>query len=125
MQTLLVFLGGGTGSICRYWVSRWLAGPPGAWPIATLTVNLLGCFVLGLLLTQRDRLGSAGLLLLATGFCGGFTTFSTFALESRELLNGRSPIGVSYPLLSISLGLGAASLGDWVGRWLNGGIKPL
>jgi fluoride exporter len=120
MQTLLVFLGGGTGSICRYWVARWVGTE--TWPIATLTVNLLGCFVLGLLLTQRDRLGSDGLLLLTTGFCGGFTTFSTFAVESRGLLGDRSPIGISYPLLSVILGIAAAGLGDWVGGWLQG--KP-
>jgi fluoride exporter len=117
MQTLLVFLGGGTGSICRYWVARWFG--TATWPIATLTVNLLGCFVLGLLLTQRDRLGSDGLLLLATGFCGGFTTFSTFAVESRGLLSERSAIGISYPVLSVILGIGAAGLGDWVGRLLT------
>jgi fluoride exporter len=116
MNSLLVFIGGGTGSICRYWVARWFG--TATWPIATLTVNLLGCFVLGLLLTQRDRLGSDGLLLLATGFCGGFTTFSTFAVESRGLLSERSAIGISYPLLSIILGIGAAGLGDWVGHLL-------
>ncbi len=125
MQTILVFLGGGTGSICRYWVARWMSGTAATWPIATLTVNLLGCFILGFLLTQRQPLGTNGLLLLATGFCGGFTTFSTFAVESRGLLMARSPLGVSYPLLSVILGIGAAGLGDWVGRWLNGEIKPL
>ena len=86
MGWLYVFLGGGLGSLARYGVARWL--PPaetvnGDFPWATLVANLLACIVLGIGvgLTGRELLERPAQLFLLTGFCGGFSTFSTYALE--------------------------------------------
>ncbi len=87
---LLVGLGGGAGSVARYlcqrWISEWVAYP---WPVGTFIVNVSGCFVIGVILGLADRnnlIASEWRLLLATGFCGGYTTFSAFAFENAGLL---------------------------------------
>ncbi|MGL6076375.1 MAG: fluoride efflux transporter CrcB [Fimbriiglobus sp.] len=83
-EWLCVFAGGGTGAIFRAWVSRWLAQPDG-FPWATLAINVLGSAFLGVLTVLcKDR--PTWFLLLGTGFCGGFTTFSTFSVELVRLL---------------------------------------
>ena len=90
MGWLLVFVGGGVGSLARYGLARWL--PPaelahGEVPWHTLAANLLACAVLaaGVVLVSRGTLGKEQQLLVLTGFCGGFSTFSTFALETLTL----------------------------------------
>jgi fluoride exporter len=82
---LLIILGGGVGSACRYLLSTFAnrsLGDSFAW--GTMAVNLLGCLAIGFLvgLIDRSLLPKAYRLLLVTGFLGGFTTFSSFALES-------------------------------------------
>lgn len=120
MKTLAGFLLVGTGSFlgggARYLVARWLPGPAvGAFPWATFAVNVAGCSLLGLL----AGLGTAGRavdprvrLLLATGFCGGFTTFSTFMDENLSLLRGGRPGAFAlYAAASLVLGFAAIVLG--------------
>lgn len=82
---LLVALGGALGSVGRYLFSRWMTG---TFPWGTLTVNLLGSLLIGLLtgLVAKGSLSPEMKLLLVTGFCGGFTTFSTFANESFSMM---------------------------------------
>ncbi|PHI21623.1 fluoride efflux transporter CrcB [Lewinellaceae bacterium SD302] len=110
MNFLLVFLGGGLGSCARYGIGRLLTG--GNWsqfPIATLLANLLACLVLGygLSLAASGRLTEAQKLILLTGFCGGFSTFSTFSAEILNLwASGRSGTAALYTLLSIASGVG-------------------
>ena len=87
---LLVGLGGGLGSIARYISQRWVTSFfPGAFPLGTFAVNFIGCFLIGVLwgLAYKNvqYLPSWNLFLMA-GFCGGFTTFSAFTLESIGLL---------------------------------------
>ena len=80
----LVFFGGGAGAVCRFLIGRWLA-VPGGFPWATFGINVAGSFFLGLLAVLcKDRPGL--LALLGAGFCGGFTTFSTFSLETLRML---------------------------------------
>ena len=84
---LLVFLGGGLGSGLRYLVTITMNQYSKVLPFGTFTVNMLGCLLIGLILgyAQRENtLTSNQTLLLATGFCGGFTTFSAFANENLE-----------------------------------------
>lgn len=87
MNVLLVFVGGGLGSLCRYGLGLWLA-PSGSFPLGTFVANLLSCIILGVLvaLASRQLLSPEYRLLLITGFCGGFSTFSTFSYELVQLI---------------------------------------
>ena len=92
---LLVALGGALGSVGRYLVSRWMTG---AFPWGTLTVNLVGCLLIGLLtgLMSKGFLSPEMKLLLVTGFCGGFTTFSTFANESFSMMKAGDVLMMAF-----------------------------
>lgn len=120
MNWLLVFLGGGMGSLARYGLTFVFAPPvlkDGGLPWATLTANLLACVVLGsgIALAGREVFDKPGQLLLLTGFCGGFSTFSTFAAELLQLAqNGHGFQAFIY--LSLSLLSGVAGL--WVAMGL-------
>ncbi len=109
MTWLLVFAGGGFGSALRYGLGRWAvsAGREAIW--ATLLVNVVACALLGWLAaeTQRTELSTSTRLLLATGFCGGLSTFSTFSLEAVALVQqGRTTSAILYVGASLLLGLG-------------------
>lgn len=116
---IFVGLGGGAGAICRYLMGMLPILQRGTFPLATLTINLLGSFLIGLI-AQKTQ-GPAGLdpnlvLLLKVGFCGGFTTFSTFSLESLTLLEeGKWGMFALYALLSLVLCIAGAALGKAVG----------
>lgn len=115
MTVLLVLLGGGIGAPARYLTDRWVQSRHRLrFPLGTLLVNLAGCLILGGIAGGlADRHWSANLqALLGTGFCGGLTTFSTFSVETVELLQGRFTVrAVLYLALSCGLGLAAAALG--------------
>ena len=108
MNFLLVFLGSGLGGALRWLIGLWLNG---RLPLGTLCVNIAGCFLLAAI-TRLCPDDAHLKLLLGTGLCGGFTTFSTFINENLFLLRGGQLLGaLSYLLLSILLGLLAAWLG--------------
>lgn len=114
---LLVFLGGGLGSVMRYLLSAYTLRllPTSAFPLATLLANLTGCFLFGLMAAHLPNQESRYLLL--TGFCGGFTTFSTFAAENIHLWQQQQYLLLaSYLILSITLGLAALALGISLGK---------
>lgn len=108
-EVLLVALGGGVGSALRYMVSVWTRKAATAdFPWATFIVNILGCLLIGLLIAWLGKQqGSQQLrLLLITGFCGGYTTFSAFALENVHLLQaGHYFTAIIYTLVSIIAGI--------------------
>jgi CrcB protein len=116
---LLVGVGGFMGSCCRYLVSRWCAAVAvAAMPVGTIAVNLAGCLLIGILsgLVERGGVISPTVaLLLVTGFCGGFTTFSTFANE-LTMLAGRSQWMAAAAMMAVSVVGGFALVG--LGRWL-------
>tara|TARA_B100000900_G_scaffold119165_2_gene100475 strand:- start:24948 stop:25313 length:366 start_codon:yes stop_codon:yes gene_type:complete len=106
---LLVFLGGGLGSGLRYLVAIAMNQYSKVLPFGTFTVNMLGCLLIGLILgyaQKENTLTSNQTLLLATGFCGGFTTFSAFANENLELIkNGEIFNFTIYITLSVLVGV--------------------
>lgn len=116
---LYIALGGAVGATSRYCLSLWIANKiPGVFPLGTLIVNLLGCFLLGVLYALGDRTISPQLrLFLTTGFLGAFTTFSTFSVETLDLLkNGYPMIALGYLVASVMFGLLAAGLGIKLGN---------
>lgn len=121
-QFLLVFLGGGIGSFLRYLISKSLNTYFPNFYLGTFLVNVIGCFIIGVLIglsVKNNYLSESQMLLLATGFCGGFTTFSTFALESHLLLKEHSILYMSaYLGLSVILGILAIALGLWICKML-------
>jgi len=106
---ILVFLGGGLGSGLRYLVAIAMNQYSKVLPFGTFTVNMLGCLLIGLVLgyaQKENTLTSNQTLLLATGFCGGFTTFSAFASENLELIRNGELFNFSiYAIGSIFLGI--------------------
>lgn len=120
----LVWLGGGIGSVLRYWIQvgpgRWLSA---AFPAGTFIVNILGCLAIGIIYGLAERytwLGHEWRLFLATGLCGGFTTFSSFSYESIALFKqGHYFYFFIYLSLSVLLGL-LATVG---GMMLVAGVK--
>lgn len=89
LNYLYVFLGGGLGSLCRYGIAIGMRPYTEHFPYATLVANILSCIVLGYIIGwgQKAELVNWAVLLIATGFCGGFSTFSTFSLETFTLMN--------------------------------------
>jgi CrcB protein len=112
----LVGTGGFLGSVSRFLASRFMQNNfPSAFPFGTFLVNITGCFLIGLIygLSERSSLVSPGWkMFLAVGFCGGFTTFSTFANENLALLRDGDFFNfLMYTGLSVFLGITATFLG--------------
>ena len=106
---LLVFLGGGLGSGLRYLVTIAMNQYSKVLPFGTFAVNMIGCLLIGLVLgyaQKENTLTSNQTLLLATGFCGGFTTFSAFASENLELIRNGELFNFSiYAIGSVFVGI--------------------
>ena len=127
LSSTVVFAGGVLGTAVRAALESALPAQPGGWPWTTFAINVSGSFLLGLLLETLSRRGpDAGLrrylrLGLGTGVMGGYTTYSTFAVEAVRLLGlggGAVFVGLGYALGSVLLGLAAAFAGMWVAtRW--------
>ena len=102
---LAVFLGGGLGSLLRYGISLWLRKYSTNFPYGTLTANFFACLVLGLAFfsfTEASNLSSTHKSFILVGFCGGFSTFSTFSMETFKLIQqGQTGLAVSYVLISV------------------------
>jgi CrcB protein len=115
LNWLLVAAGGAAGSLTRYFVGTIMQGfsRDVGFPFGTFTVNLLGCFLIGLYFGFHERgLPDQTRLLLVVGFLGGFTTFSSFGYETFELITGGN-IGVAF--LNVFVQCGAGLLLVWAG----------
>ncbi len=112
---LAVGMGGFLGTVCRYLLSMIPLTDKTGFPFITLAINVLGAFAIGLLAGISSKYTGANADLMAflrVGVCGGFTTFSTFALEITNLFGaGKAWVGIAYILLSLVLGVGAVLLG--------------
>ena len=120
-QLILVFLGGGFGSVLRYLASVYLVNPDQVFPKATFLVNLIGSLLIGLFVGYQLKYqpNDALFLLLVTGFCGGFTTFSAFSLESFNLWKAQewATLGI-YIGASLILGILLATIGVFLAQRL-------
>lgn len=122
---LLVAAGGAAGSICRYFLGGLIARRFGSWfPFATITINVTGSFLIGvavsMLLVHRTPGAEALRLALCVGFLGGYTTFSTFEMETYSLVtSGRAWFALSNVLLSVIAGFCAVCAGMFVGSALK------
>ena len=112
---VLVGIGSGIGGICRYLISLFMGQSHCGFPWGTFVVNIIGCLLIGILwgLTSRfQNLSPAFSLLFMVGFCGGFTTFSTFSKEGLSLLQADNYLLFTlYTLGSVALGIIAVALG--------------
>ena len=108
---LFVAIGGAVGSVARFLICQLFNE---SFPFGTLAVNVLGSFIIGMLVgyVAKEQLSPEMKLLLMTGFCGGFTTFSTFALESFSMMNaGDIILAAIYISISVCIGIIAVCLG--------------
>lgn len=113
MSFIYVGLGGALGAMLRYAISQ--LPVKSSFPILTLITNVVGAFVIGIIvaLAVRGNLNDNVILFLKTGVCGGFTTFSTFSLEAYNLFKDkRTGAGIAYALLSLILCILAVMLGQ-------------
>ncbi len=114
-QVLLVFLGGGIGSALRYAIGRIFNTSSAGYPWGTFSVNIIGSLLIGVFMgiaLKNNNLSENQTLLLVTGLCGGFTTFSAFAYENQQFLKGGDLTSFAiYTLGSLSLGILAVFLG--------------
>ncbi len=127
---LAISVGGALGANARYLVASWATTQWGTqFPVGTLLINVSGSFVIGLYLTlatERFTGHPAVRLLVATGFLGAYTTFSTFSVEALRLIEtGDAAAGVSYMVASVVLCILAAAIGMIVAhtilsRWVRG-----
>lgn len=114
LDCIVIGLGGFTGSVLRYLAGKIPHGNPAGFPINTLLINVLGSFVIGLaaaFAAKYSGLNPRLVLFIKVGLCGGFTTFSSFSLETFSLLrSGSYGTAVTYAILSAALGVLAVVL---------------
>ena len=120
---LLVGLAGAVGAVSRYLLGRFVAERISSqFPLGTLLINVTGAFLIGLLfsLAGHKVISTSQQVILATGFLGGYTTFSTMSWEGIQLVRGGSTTGgLLYLSGSLALGLVCATLGLVVGGWIH------
>ena len=110
---IAVLVAGALGAVLRYLVSRFFAPRPGDFPWAVLVVNVVGSAIGGAALgmAQAGLLSADARLILLTGFCGGLTTFSTFSVETIQLvMEGKARSVIASVALNLVLGIGVAAL---------------
>lgn len=118
IECIVVGAGGFIGAVCRYFIGMIPLKEGCAFPVKTLMINIAGSFLIGIVAAmamKTDFLNPRTRLFLKVGICGGFTTFSSFALEAADLMNdGKIHLAVIYTVLSVTLGILAVFAGQTV-----------
>ncbi len=121
-HAILVFIGGGFGSVLRFVIGKYLNSTENGIPYGTFLANILGSLLIGVILglaAKNSTLSQSQTVLLATGFCGGFTTFSTFAYENHVFLkSGDFTSFALYTIASFVIGFLAVFLGIYLVKYL-------
>lgn len=125
INLIAIFIGGGLGSISRYGIAQVLKMYSMDFPIATLSVNIIGSLILGFVAAlfwnkmPSTQLHTTLKLALTVGFCGGLTTFSTFSWETFDLLkNGEFLLALIYTLISVLTCILAVALGVFLTKYV-------
>lgn len=122
LNILAIFIGGGLGSVSRYFVGLWLKMYDLNFPIATLSVNIVGSFILGFvaaLFWSKFPMHHTLRLAITIGFCGGLTTFSTFSWETFDLIKqGDYVLAFLYTIISVLTCVLAVSLGAFLSKYV-------
>jgi fluoride exporter len=126
MLYLWVAIGGAVGSVARFWLGNAMAEAVGAaFPWGTLLINILGSFVISFFggltgMGHRFALPSEARIFVTVGLCGGFTTFSSFSLQTVELARtGQAGRAALYVAASVIIGLAACAVGVWAASAIN------
>lgn len=121
-QLLFVFVGGGFGSVLRYIITKNFNTLENGFPFGTFLVNILGSLFIGVIIgfaAKSEALSQNHSLLLATGFCGGFTTFSTFAYENQQFLKSGDFVSFAlYTFISFTVGFLAVFAGLYLVKFI-------
>lgn len=116
IECMVVGAGGFIGAVCRYLIGLIPLKEGCAFPIKTFIINIAGSFIIGIiaaLAVKSNSLNPRVILFLKVGICGGFTTFSSFALETGDLMkNGNTVIALLYAILSMAFGVAAVFAGQ-------------
>lgn len=125
MNYVLVFIGGGLGSLARFAFSKYFSSLQNGFPLATFLSNAVSCVILGFAAsllfnkTSANTTSAFALLFIATGFCGGFSTFSTFSFDTFQLMsNGQYAIAMLNVAANMLICLAAIALGFYIGKLL-------
>lgn len=115
IKCILAGAGGAIGAVLRYLIGLIPVDPENGFPIKTFFINIAGCFLIGIIaaLAEKHSLSPEAVVFIKVGICGGFTTFSSFALETEGLLaGGRSWTALLYVILSLICGVLAVLLAE-------------
>ncbi len=118
LNILAVGAGGFLGAACRYMIGLIPVSETAIFPIKTFIINIIGCIVIGALavsVSKNVEMSPQMMLFLKVGLCGGFTTFSTFALETADLMKaGHMGAALAYVLLSVLIGVAVIFVVEYV-----------
>lgn len=121
-SVLLVFLGGGIGSSLRYAIGKYLNSTESGIPYGTFAANIIGSLIIGIflgLVAKNNSISSNMVIFIAVGFCGGFTTFSTFAYENHVFLKSGDFMSFAlYTIGSFIIGFAAVFFGMWTVKYI-------
>jgi fluoride exporter len=126
-NTLLIAIGGALGSVARYWAGIWIAPYSQNLPWGTILINILGSFAITFfgtltIINGRYPLSDGWRLFFMVGICGGFTTFSSFSLQTFELLRLNMPErALVNVVVSVVICIAASALGYYAATGINGG----